>query len=266
MEIKKEWILKTIEAAKSASKAIMEIYALNFEVDYKSDQSPVTAADRASSEVITTILAPIGIPVISEEERIPPYADRKEEPLLWMVDPLDGTKEFIRKNDEFCICIALIHKNQSVFGLIASPTAETILLGNKELGVYYFNFSETAPFDPKNKIAPITLNSPLTIAHSRSHFSKRTAEIIDHLTNEHGKPSFIKKGSALKFIDLALNKADFYPRMAPTMEWDIAAGQAIYEALGGEVLDFTNFEPLRYNKEDLHNPFFIAKNKNLKLT
>lgn len=265
MEIKKEWIDKAIKAAKNASQFIMEVYATHVVVDYKMDHSPVTKADRGSSKLIVEQLESTGIMIISEEEKIPDYENRKDEQLIWLVDPLDGTKEFIQKNDEFCICIGLVSDNKPIFGLIASPTDRTILLGSVSTGVYYFQFEDENPFNETNKIESLEQTEPFTIAHSRSHFSSNTKRLIEVLSLQFGQPDFIKKGSALKFIDLALNRAHFYPRMAPTMEWDIAAGQAIYEALGGEVLDFTTFEPLTYNKPDLHNPFFIAKNKNLNL-
>lgn len=265
MTIKKVWVDHAIAAAIEASAKIMEVYNRDFHIDIKSDKSPVTEADRASSKIITRILEQTGFMVISEEEKIPAYEDRRHESFLWIVDPLDGTKEFIRKNGEFCICISLIHDNQPIFGLIASPTDEMILMGGGELGVYYFPFNSDTPLKEEYKITSLTFDNPLSVAHSRSHFSIYTEQFIDQLTILHGAPTVIKKGSALKFIDLALSRAHFYPRMAPTMEWDIAAGQAIYEALGGEVLNFTTFEPLHYNKEDLHNPYFIAKNKNLNL-
>lgn len=265
MTINKLWIELAITSAIEASRTIMDVYKKDFNVDLKSDQSPVTAADKGSSAIITAILEKTGIMVISEEEKIPPFEKRRHEKYIWIVDPLDGTKEFIQKNGEFCICIALIYENKPVFGLIASPTEDMILLGGTDLGVYYFPIQTEDPFLTEFKIESLSFEKPLTVAHSRSHFSIYTKQFIDQLTPEHGEHSVIKKGSALKFIDLALSKAHFYPRMAPTMEWDIAAGQAIYEALGGEVLNFTTFEPLHYNKEDLHNPYFIAKNKQLKL-
>ena len=265
MTIEKWWIESSIKAAIEASKVIMAVYEQDFNVDLKSDRSPVTAADKGSSSVITAILERTGFMVISEEEKIPPFEVRRHEKHLWIVDPLDGTKEFIQKNGEFCICIALVSENKPIFGLIASPTEETILIGGSGLGVYYFPYHTKDGLTEKYRITSLTLEKPLCVAHSRSHFSPHTQKFIDQLKLEYGEPTVIKKGSALKFIDLAFSTAHFYPRMAPTMEWDIAAGQAIYEALGGEVLNFTNFEPLHYNKEDLHNPFFIAKNKQLKL-
>lgn len=261
----KIWVDLAIMASIEASKKIITIYEKNFEVEYKKDHSPVTLADKASSEIINTYLKKTAIPVISEEDQIPTFEIRKTYPMVWLVDPLDGTKEFIKKNDEFCICIALIHANKPVFGLIASPTDKKILFGGSGMDVFYASFDEALLRLDKNKIQPLQHQGNLTIAHSRSHFNKKTMSIIDSVTLLYGEPTYIKKGSALKFIDLVVGNAQFYPRMAPTMEWDIAAGHAIYEAVGGEVLDFITFEPLTYNKKDLFNPFFIAKKKEIQL-
>ncbi len=263
MNLDKNWIKNAVLAAKEASAAIMKIYAAGFEVDYKADDSPVTIADKTSSGIIVSKLKNTGIPVISEEEEIPSFEEREKNEYVWIVDPLDGTKEFIAKNGEFCICIALVYQTKPIFGLIASPTNQTILLGGPSMGAYYFDFSTSNYLNEAYKVKPLVIPKLKTVAYSRSHFSERAMEFIDSITEKYGVPNYIKKGSALKFIDLTLGKADFYPRLAPTMEWDIAAGQAIYESVGGEVLDFINFEPLRYNKENLYNPFFIAKNKDL---
>ncbi len=259
------WVDLAIEASIEASKKIITIYEKNFEVEYKKDHSPVTLADKASGEIINKYLKKTGLPIISEEDQIPSFEIRKTYPTVWLVDPLDGTKEFIKKNDEFCICIALIHENKPIFGLIASPTQQKIMFGGVSMGVFYSNFEEALARLNKNKIQPLIHQGNLTIAHSRSHFNIKTMTLIDVMTSLYGEPEYIKKGSALKFIDLVVGNAQFYPRMAPTMEWDIAAGHAIYEAVGGEVLDFITFEPLRYNKKDLYNPFFIAKKKEIQL-
>lgn len=264
--VQKEWISAAVQAAKNAAAVILDIYNRPFEIEYKKDRSPVTEADKNSSRIILNELKKTGIPVISEEEIIPDFEVRKNEDYIWIVDPLDGTKEFIRKNGEFCICIALVYKGNPIFGLIASPTSGFMLIGGKSIGAFYFPFDSPDYFDDTHKVPHLSLNKTKTVAYSRSHFSQKAQRIMDSLTHQYGPLQYIKKGSALKFIDLALGKADFYPRLAPTMEWDIAAGQAIYEAVGGEVLDFTNFEPLQYNKADLYNPFFIAKNKDLTFT
>ncbi len=260
-----DWIKAAVTAAKEASEAILKIYDTGFEVDLKADQSPVTVADKTSSQIISKHLSKTNIQIISEEEEAASYTERQKQEYIWIIDPLDGTKEFIAKNGEFCICIALVKNGNPIFGLIAAPIEQTILLGGKEIGAYYFNYQTTDFLVDDYKVPQLSINTQKTIAYSRSHFSNKAQQVIDAITEKHGMPQFIKKGSALKFIDLTLGKADFYPRLAPTMEWDIAAGQAIYESVGGEVLDFTNFEPLKYNKEDLYNPFFIAKNKELNI-
>lgn len=262
-ELDQNWIKTAIEAAKSASDIIMEIYNSDFEVFFKADRSPVTTADKKASKIIVAELSKTNIPIISEEEINQPFEERKGNALTWIVDPIDGTKEFVAKNGEFCICIALIKKNSPVFGLIASPVEEKILIGGKSIGAYYFPLNESDFLNQEYRVSNLTLSAEKTVAYSRSHFSTRAQQFMDGLRAVYGDLNYIKKGSALKFVDLVLGRADFYPRFAPTMEWDIAAGQAIYEAVGGEVLDFTNFEPLKYNKENLYNPFFIAKNKEL---
>ncbi|MFT5820978.1 MAG: 3'(2'), 5'-bisphosphate nucleotidase [Crocinitomix sp.] len=264
-EIHNDWIRTAVIAAKEASAAMLEIYHTGFEVDIKADSSPVTIADKTSSQIISTHLSSTGIQIMSEEEEAATYIERQKEDLIWIIDPLDGTKEFIAKNGEFCICIALVKNGKPIFGLIAAPIDQTILLGGNEMGAYYFDYNTIDYLNEKNKVPNLSISTQKTVAHSRSHFSTKGQLFIDSITEKYGTPKYIKKGSALKFIDLTLGKADFYPRLAPTMEWDIAAGQAIYESVGGEVLDFTNFEPLEYNKENLYNPFFIAKNKELNI-
>lgn len=264
-ELDNNWIMTAVTAAKEASKAILEIYHSGFEVEVKADRSPVTIADKKSSQIICDHLDGTGIHIMSEEVEAATFEERQKQDLIWIIDPLDGTKEFIAKNGEFCICIALVKKGKPIFGLIASPIDQTILLGGNEMGAYYFDYNTVDFLNESNKVAKLKVKAEKTVAHSRSHFSTKGQEFIDSITEKYGTPKYIKKGSALKFIDLTLGKADFYPRLAPTMEWDIAAGQAIYESVGGEVLDFTNFEPLEYNKENLYNPFFIAKNKELNI-
>lgn len=249
-----------IKAAIEASKAIMDVYKSDFKTQDKQDGSPLTQADLASSQQIEEILMPLGFPITGEESPKAPFGERQQWQKSWCVDPLDGTKEFIKRNGEFAVNIALIENNKAVFGLIASPVNEEMLIGSKETGVYIFDFKnfENPPYW-KKILPPTHCNSPLVMACSRSHHSGPVLQLI-HQLQKNGQPiKFIKKGSALKFFDLALGKADIYPRFAPTMEWDIAAGQAILEALGGEVVHAQTQEPLRYNKANLVNPYFIAK-------
>jgi 3'(2'), 5'-bisphosphate nucleotidase len=252
-------------AAIKASKAIMAIYEENFESQDKADGSPVTAADLAASAYIEEILTPLGIPITGEESDKAPFEQRQYWQQCWCIDPLDGTKEFIKRNGEFAVNIALIENGEPIFGLIASPVQEQVLLGSKETGVFIFDFQDWQAQEKWIKITPpLKTNYPLVMACSRSHHSGPVLQIIHQLQNEGQSMEFIKKGSALKFFDLAKGSADIYPRFAPTMEWDIAAGQAILEALGGEVIHAETGEPLRYNKANLVNPYFIARTKAMK--
>ncbi len=251
-----------LKACVEASEAIMHIYETDFDPTLKSDGSPVTQADLLSNAIIKKALEKTGIPTIMEESVNSPFETRKNWESVWIVDPLDGTKEFIRKNDEFAVCIALVHQNQPVLGFIVSPVNQEIIFGGKGIGVSLVDFDHTdkpanwKTIHPKNEI-----NNPLRIAGSRSHHSGNDLEFAQSMREIFGEVEFIKKGSALKFFDLALGKADVYPRFAPTMEWDIAAGQAIIEALGGTVVHADTDQPLVYNKENLYNSFFIVKSR-----
>ena len=251
---------KAIEAAIAASEAILSIYQQDFGVIKKQDGSPVTAADLAASEQIDRILRPLGIPITGEETEKMPFEARKHWQQCWCIDPLDGTKEFVKRNDEFAVNIALIENGQPKFGLIAAPVNQEIIIGSKETGVYIFSFNDAEQPKKWRKIESVLrCNDPLIMACSRSHHSGSVLNFINDLKTKGHDVDFIKKGSALKFFDLAQGKADVYPRYAPTMEWDIAAGQAILEALGGSVVHAETGAALCYNKANLVNPYFIAR-------
>jgi len=250
-----------IEATIEASKEIMRIYSKPFDKALKKDGSPVTEADLASSRIISSFLSKSNIPIICEEIDVESYEKRKTWNSFWLVDPLDGTKEFINGNGEFAINIALLEKNEPIFGIVCSPVQELILLGGKEIGVFIFNFNDAHNSDAWQEINNKPINNPITIATSRRHSSSKDILFFHELQVKFGKTQFIEKGSALKFIDLALGKADLYPRFAPTMEWDTASGHAIISALGGVIIHPETRKSLTYNKEDLHNPHFIAKTK-----
>jgi len=257
---------RAIEAALEASHAIIEIYEQVFEQVLKQDGSPVTQADLAASHSIERVLLPLGIPITGEETEKAAFEERQHWQKCWCVDPLDGTKEFIKRNGEFAVNIALIENGQPVFGLIASPVQEEILLGSKETGVFKFLFQDWQSQEKWIQItAPQNTNNPIIMACSRSHHSGPVLQFIQALKKITNEVIFLKKGSSLKFFDLASGAADVYPRFAPTMEWDIAAGQAILEALGGEVVHAETGEPLRYNKANLVNPYFIARTKPMKV-
>jgi 3'(2'), 5'-bisphosphate nucleotidase len=251
-----------LKACIEASEAIMKVYETDFDLTRKSDGSPVTKADLESNAIIKKALEQTKLPAIMEEISNEPFEVRKQWETVWVVDPLDGTKEFIHRNGEFVICIALVHKNKPVFGVIASPVEEKILFGGKDIPASFISFNEIYQQEIWKSIqAKAEVNNPLIIAGSRSHHSKNELSFNQEMQDEFGEIQFIQKGSALKFFDLALGKADVYPRFAPTMEWDIAAGQAIIESLGGSVHHLETDLPLAYNKENLRNPFFVVKTK-----
>lgn len=242
----------------------MEFYEKGFKSQYKKDGSPVTEADFASSRVILQHLSETNIPVLGEESEHPSFEIRKKWSSNWCIDPLDGTKEYIKRNGEFAVNIALIEQTIPTFGVIAWPTEKKVIFGGGKIGVFVSNFDTIEQSETWDKLSfQSSTNSPLVIATSRSPHTGASADFIENLKQEHSEINFIKKGSALKFFDLAYGLADVYPRFAPTMEWDIAAGQAILEALGGAVYSVETGLPLSYNKKDLLNPHFVAITKSL---
>ena len=247
-----------IKAAIEASKLLMQFYTDGFSSEIKIDGSPVTEADIASSTLIKQILSETEIPIIDEESEALSYEIRKNWTKCWCVDPLDGTKEFIKKNGEFAVNIALIENQTAIFGLIASPVKEEIILGGKDIGVFVLKFADIDKSENWKEIKYSKQRDKINIIASRSHESSKTSVFINQICSKIENYGIIHKGSALKFFDLAQNQASIYPRFAPTMEWDIAAGQAIMEALGGKILDTTKFKALIYNKENLLNPYFVA--------
>ena len=240
-----------IRAAVDAGKSIMDIFndpESDFGIERKADNSPLTKADKAAHRLITNALSVTPFPVLSEEGKEIPFKERSKWETLWIVDPLDGTKEFIKKNGEFTVNIALVEKGVPVLGVIYVPV-------RKEL---YF-----ASMDEMKQRA---IHLPMALAHqgivvvaSRSHQTEETTAFIDNLRKQ-GKPvTLISSGSSLKICLVAEGSADIYPRFAPTMEWDTAAGHAIAKSAGCDIYHIDGKTPLRYNKEDLHNPWFIVK-------
>lgn len=258
-----------IRISRDAGRAILEIYGSDFTVERKDDNSPLTLADRRSHDIIVGGLSrlPVGkLPVLSEEGNDIPYGERKTWELLWMVDPLDGTKEFIQRNGEFTVNIALIGKGRPLLGVVYLPTKGRMYFGANGLGAYLLEH-ETAPAsDSIDAILNASVRLPLTardesrvmVIGSRSHMSAETEQFISGLRSRGNDVGFLSAGSSLKFCLIAEGKADIYPRFAPTMEWDTAAGQAIVECAGGAVLRADAPVPLTYNKEDLRNPWFVA--------
>lgn len=257
----KKYIPSVIDALEKASLKIMEIYSKDFDIDFKDDKSPVTEADIASNKILTQLISKFNIPIISEEEEKPDYDIRKNESLIWLVDPLDGTREFIKKNDQFCICIALIKNSKPILGFIASPTTKTILFGGKSIGSFLVPFGVKQPMNTEWKLKHPTPNHPKVLIRSNSKLTDASYSFIKNIEKSQGEVKQLSKGSALKFFDLLSGKADYYLRLAPTMEWDIAAGQAIYETIGGEIRNIKTNDELSYNKENLTNPYFFAQLK-----
>jgi len=220
--------MTALQASVEASEKIMEFYLNGFFVETKNDGSPVTQADLASSEIIDSYLNTTGIPITGEETVKLDYSIREKWLESWCVDPLDGTKEFVKKNGEFAVNIALINNQKAVFGLIAAPVEKTILFGGIETGVFKTDFQNwDQPSQWKKIEAPTKINDPLMITCSRSHHTGPVLEFLHELKFNHPEIDFIKKGSALKFYDLALGNADVYPRFAPTMKLYIPAVTAI---------------------------------------
>jgi 3'(2'), 5'-bisphosphate nucleotidase len=257
MHISKQIIHLSIEAARLASIEIRRVYSEDFHVITKSDGSPVTLADQLSSKYILETVSILGFPVLSEEEELAEFSIRKNWKTYWLIDPLDGTKEFVKKNGEFCINIALMHNNLPVFGLISSPLSGFTMYGSFETGLWTGNFNDPTSFENISNIE-FTANDSVRIIGSRSHHS--LVNSIPTIEMADKSLSFQQKGSALKFIELALNRADVYYRQGPTMEWDTAAGDILLQVQGGEIID-ENGKPLQYNKESLLNPSFIAKTR-----
>lgn len=260
-------LLDAVKASLEAGKVILDVYENTFSVEYKSDNSPLTIADRRSHEVIMEHLTPSGIPVLSEEGKEMPYSERKAWNELWVVDPLDGTKEFIKQNGEFTVNIALVIDQIPVLGVIYVPVEGVLYFASEKLGAYRYEGPAEA-IDKAVSIADIISGSlrlpnkekrEFTMVGSRSHMNDETAEFFEGIRREYPNAEIISKGSSLKICMVAEGSADVYPRFAPTMEWDTAAGHAIARQAGFEIYNAANNKSLVYNKEDLLNPWFIVK-------
>jgi len=280
-------ILVSIYAAIEAGNAILQVYrSSDFKVEQKADNSPLTLADRNAHDVIMQHLSDFDIPVLSEEGKHTPYDERKRWGTFWIVDPLDGTKEFIKKNGEFTVNIAMISKNKPVAGVVLVPDKNILYFASSEIGSYRVDVSQIAELlsaKSGNMGKPIDLSDsktaeiaselighstklpisqsprqPYTIAGSRSHATPELEAFVEEKRKEYGEVEFISAGSSLKLCLVAEGRADIYPRTGPTMEWDTAAGQAVVENAGGKVLQYETEQPLLYNKENLLNPWFVA--------
>lgn len=242
-----------IASAELASKEILEVYrGDDFQTERKDDKSPLTIADKRAHAVIEKTLQTSGLPILSEEGKDIPYDERKHWERFWMVDPLDGTKEFLKRNDEFTVNIALIEQGVPVLGVIAVPVTGDVYYATKGGGAFMKHGTAVRPL---TKREPVDLKkSGLRVVASRSHMSPETEAFISQLIDPH----IVSAGSSLKFMMLATGAADIYPRFAPTMEWDTAAGQAILNEVGAKVLTKLGGEEFRYNRKELRNGWFVA--------
>jgi len=254
---KRELLNIAIKASLEAGKEIMKIYtdpSRDFGVEKKADNSPLTLADKAAHKCIAACLSDTHIPVLSEEGRHNPYEDRKQWKRLWIVDPLDGTKEFIKKNGEFTVNIALVEDGVPVVGVVYVPVKDVLYYGIVGDGAWKKTGNSTSVSLPLEKS-----HDGYVIVASRSHITPETEIFVDEMRRTHDKVTLVSSGSSVKICLVAEDSADSYPRYAPTMEWDTAAGDAVARAAGSVVTDATTGRPLVYNKEDLHNPWFLVQ-------
>lgn len=260
----------TIKAALEAGREILRIYQTDFEVEYKKDASPLTLADKQAHEIIISYLGQTNIPVLSEEGKDIPYSERKNWSRLWIVDPLDGTKEFIKKNGEFTVNIALVKNGKPVLGVVYAPVLDSLYYGEENLGAYKLKKASTFTDinDVFQKASSLPLNDAMKdyygIVASRSHLSPETSSYIEEISKGKKNVKIVSKGSSLKICMVAEGTADIYPRFAPTSEWDTAAGHAVVLASGGRMIQAEKpaEEEIVYNKENILNPWFIVKRDN----
>ena len=259
------WIETAIRAAIAAGAEILSVYETTFDVELKDDRTPLTIADKKAHKVIVEKLQSTALPVLSEEGREIPYSERKKWTRFWMVDPLDGTKEFIKRNGEFTVNIALIENGRAVSGVIYVPVLRDLYFALSGNGAFKIQNPDISFFSIRdlmtesNKLPfPQKQNRPFTVVGSRSHQSPDTKKYMEELQQRHGKIEIVSMGSSLKICLVAAGDADIYPRFAPTMEWDTAAGHAIAKEAGKEIYDHTTGKPMVYNKENLLNNWFIV--------
>jgi 3'(2'), 5'-bisphosphate nucleotidase len=271
-------------AAKKAGEAILEVYHGKIDVSYKEDDSPLTLADeRAHSAIVSHLSSDStrSIPILSEEGKHTPYEERQGWEYYWLVDPLDGTKEFVKRSDEFTVNIALIKKNKPVLGVVFLPAMGCLYFAAEGLGSYKLEdvgvigqlvagSGELSEEDkPLGALIEAAISLPvqqsfskspdqLNLVGSRSHGTEALSEFVEKVKQQYKKVDFVPAGSALKLCLVAEGSADIYPRFGPTMEWDTAAGHCVVEQSGGKVVDMENKATLDYNKKDLHNPYFVC--------
>lgn len=269
--MEQHYILEAIDAALLAGREILAVYndpSSDFGIERKADNSPLTLADKRAHEIIRKRLEQTPFPMLSEEGISVPYAERCGWETFWMVDPLDGTKEFIKRNGEFTVNIALIVGTKPVMGVVYVPVTKELYWGVEGDGAYRLagitdgdgRTLEALKADAV-RLPEVEERDRFVIVASRSHLTPETEAYIEEMKRSHGDVELISSGSSLKICLVACGKADVYPRFAPTMEWDTAAGHAVAKAAGKEIYQAGTEQPLLCNKENLLNPWFIVEDK-----
>ncbi|MGK2914235.1 MAG: 3'(2'),5'-bisphosphate nucleotidase CysQ [Porticoccaceae bacterium] len=252
---------KVIELAELAAAAILKVYdGDDFEVTTKGDESPVTAADLAAHAILVLGLQSLlaGVPVLSEESAVPAFAERSRWARYWLVDPLDGTKEFVKRNGEFTVNIALVENHVPILGIVHVPVRGVTYAGLRDVGAMRIQAGERQAIRTRTMASRDAEGLPVAVVASRSHGADAVADLLARVSDRLGRVETCNMGSSLKLCLVAEGRADLYPRLAPTAEWDTAAAQAVVEAAGGVVVDH-RLVPLRYNtKADLLNPNFYV--------
>jgi len=267
-------LFKAILASIEAGKEILKVYDTAFEVEYKEDDTPLTKADQNASDRIVALLKETNIPVLSEEGEHFTYDKRKSLTEIWIVDPLDGTKEFVKRNGEFTVNIALVQNEKPVLGVIYSPVFKDLYFAAQGIGSHKINRHDLIPVINElnnfslEKLISLAKKLPLqsypevfTLVASRSHLSKEIYAYIEEKKLKHNTVNIVNTGSSIKMCWVAEGLANEYPRFGPTMEWDTAAGQAILENAGCELVDSETLQPVNYNRPELRNKSFIARHK-----
>jgi 3'(2'), 5'-bisphosphate nucleotidase len=283
----RQYLAPTLVAASRAGEAILQFYQSDFDVSYKDDDTPLTLADESAHRAVwdhLTTEAPGHFPILSEEGKQTPYEERKRWDYFWLVDPLDGTKEFIKGRDEFSVNIALIRKNRPVLGVVFLPALGSLYFAAEGIGSYKLEDLEAVEqligeqgqpqhdevlLDALLEAAirlpihqpPKSSRDKVVLVGSRSHATTALTDFVHNVEQRYEKVEFTPAGSALKFCLVAEGRADIYPRLSPTMEWDTAAGHCVVEQSGGKVIRVAERKSLDYNKRDLRNPHFICMGK-----
>lgn len=257
--------IELINAVSRAGQAILDIYESDdFGVEIKSDESPLTKADKAANDILMETLEKFDLPILSEEGKNIGYSDRKRWKEFWLVDPLDGTKEFIKKNGEFTVNVAKVLRGEAYLGFVYAPVLGDFYLGINQQMAFKFKLKagdEIKELPANTQVIKVQKpENQVVVVASRSHFNEETEAFVNELKKNYKQIDFISKGSSLKLVEVAEGSAHIYPRFGPTMEWDTAAAHAIVIAAGGKV-ETPEGKPLLYNKENLLNPYFIVQAK-----